>query len=78
MIFFYFLKEPLLFLLVLGIVNRNYKTRLLPGIYSYTFSFTLKSATTLLQKLATFYICNVKQKMIEWTNTHSTAVMVTT
>ena len=31
-------------------------------MYSYTFSFTLKLTTTLLQKLATFYVWIVKQK----------------
>ena len=31
-------------------------------MYGYTFSFTLKLANSLLQKLATFYIWNVKQK----------------
>ena len=31
-------------------------------MYRYTFSFTLKLATTLLQKLGTIYMWNVKQK----------------
>ena len=31
-------------------------------MYRYTFSFTLKLTTTLLQKLATFHMWNVKQK----------------
>ena len=31
-------------------------------MYRYTFSFILKLTTTLLQKLATFQMCNVKQK----------------
>ena len=31
-------------------------------MYTYTFSFTLKLTTTLLQKLAIFYMWNVKQK----------------
>ena len=31
-------------------------------MYRYTFSFTLKLITALLQKLATFYIWNIKQK----------------
>ena len=31
-------------------------------MYRYNFSFTLKLATTLLQKLATFHMWNVKQK----------------
>ena len=39
------------------------------------FSFTLKLITTLLQKLATFYIWNYKQK--DLIKTQSTVVMVT-
>ena len=38
-------------------------------MYKYTFSFTLKLTTTLLQKLATFYMWKVKQKddgMAKW------------
>ena len=31
-------------------------------MYRYIFSFTLKLTTALLQKLAIFHICNVKQK----------------
>ena len=31
-------------------------------MYRYTFSFTLKLTTTLLQKLATFHMWNTKQK----------------
>ena len=31
-------------------------------MYRYNFSFTLKLTTTLLQKLATFHMWNVKQK----------------
>ena len=31
-------------------------------MYKYTFSFTLKLITALLQKLTTFYIWNIKQK----------------
>ena len=31
-------------------------------MYRHTFSFTLKLTTTLLQKLATFHMWNVKQK----------------
>ena len=31
-------------------------------MYRYTFSFTVKLITALLQKLATFYIWNIKQK----------------
>ena len=43
------------------------------------FSFTLKLTATLLQKLAPFYMSNVKQNngMMEWNNTPSTvAIMV--
>ena len=43
------------------------------------FSLTLKLTATLLQKLATFYMSNVKQNngMMEWNNTPSTvAIMV--
>ena len=32
------------------------------NVERYTFSFTLKLTNTLLQKLATFYMSNVKQK----------------
>ena len=32
-------------------------------MYKYTFSFTLKIRTRILQKLATFYMWNVKQKV---------------
>ena len=59
-------KESILFVMVLGIVSRNYKTRgllLLPWMIRYTFSFTLKLATTLLQKLE--YKGECKGKMIE-------------
>ena len=31
-------------------------------MYRYTFNFTLKLITALLQKFATFYIWNIKQK----------------
>ena len=58
-------KYPTLFLFVFGLVSRNYKTKkllLLPCMYRYIFSFTLRLITTLLQKLAIFHICNVKQK----------------
>ena len=51
--------------IVLGIVSKNYKTRkllLIPCMYRYTFSFTLKLATKLLQKLAKFYMHIVKQR----------------
>ena len=34
---------------------------LLPFMYRYTFSFTLKLLTTLLEKLPIFHIWNVKQ-----------------
>ena len=50
---------------MLGIVSRNYKTKkllLLPCMYRYIFSFTLRLITTLLQKLGIFHICNVKRK----------------
>ena len=59
------LNSQLFFLLVLGIVSRNYKTKkilLLPCMYRYIFSFTLKLITTLLQKLTIFHIWNVIQK----------------
>ena len=59
------LKESALFLLALGNVSRNYKTRkilLLLCMYRYTFSFTLKLKAALLQKLPTFYMKNIKQK----------------
>ena len=52
------LKEPAFFLFVLGFIGWNYKTRklsLLPCMYRYTFSFTLKLTATLLWKLATFW-----------------------
>ena len=55
----------MVFLFVLGIVSRNYKTRkilLILCIYRYTFGFRLKLTTTLLQKLATFYLWNVKRE----------------
>ena len=53
-----------LFLFVLGTVSRSYEAKkiLLPCIYRYAFSFTLKLRTTLLQKLAAFYTWNVTQK----------------
>ena len=54
-----------LFLLALGIVSRNSKTKKilsLPCMYRYIFCLTLKLITTLLQKLAIFHIWNVKQK----------------
>ena len=38
-------------------------------MYRYTFRFTLKLTTTILQNLATFYMWNVKQKddgMAKW------------
>lgn len=59
------LKEPVHFLLVLGIVSRNNKTRKLllhSCMYRFNFSFTLKLTTLLLQKLATFCMWIVKQK----------------
>ena len=31
-------------------------------MYRYTFTFILKSTTSLLQKQAIFYLCNVQQK----------------
>ena len=55
----------MLFLLVVGIVSWNCKSRisfLLPDMYRYTFSFILNLTTALFQKLATFYKWNVKQK----------------
>ena len=39
-------------------------------MYGYTFNFTLKLITTLLQKLAAFYMGNIQQKddgMAIWT-----------
>ena len=45
-------------------------------VYRYIFSFTLKLITTLLQKLAIFHVWNVKQKMMEWSKTHFTVVMM--
>ena len=60
-----YLKEAALFLLVIGIVTKNCRTRkllLLPCMYRYTFNFKLKLANTPLQKLATFYMFNEKQK----------------
>ena len=48
----------MIFLLVLGIVSRKFKTRkllLLPCIYTYNISFTMQLTTTLLRKLATFF-----------------------
>ena len=58
------LKEGALFLFVLGIISRICKTKniLFLGMYRYTFSFALKLITALLQKLAIFYIWNIKQK----------------
>ena len=48
----------MIFLLVLGIVSRKFKTRkllLLPCIYTYNISFTMQLTTTLLRKLARFF-----------------------
>ena len=61
---FCWLKEAALFLFVLGVISRIYKTKkiLFLGMYKYTFSFTLKLITALLQKITTFYIWNIKQK----------------
>ena len=39
-------------------------------MYRHTFSFTLKLTIELLQKLTTFYVCNVKQK--DYRMDHST------
>ena len=58
-------KQPALFLLALGILSRNYKTKkilTLPCTHRCIFSLTLKLITTLLQKLAMFYIWNIKRK----------------
>ena len=73
--------ESALAFLVLLILSRNYKTRrllLLPRMYSYICSFTLKLTATLLQKLATFYMSDVRQnnEMMEGTRTLSTVVMM--
>ena len=54
--------NKILFLLVVGIVSRNYKTKKIlssPWMYRYIFSSTLK-LTTLLQKLAVFHIWNIE------------------
>ena len=61
---FFELKEAAVFVFVLGILRRIYKTKeiLLLGMYIYNFSFTMKLITALLQKFATFYIWNIKQK----------------
>ena len=60
------LKSQCFFFLYLVLqVNRSYKTRktlLIPCMYRYTFTFILKSTTSLLQKQAIFYLCNVQQK----------------
>ena len=45
-------------------------------MYRYAFSFALKLTTTLLQKLATLHMRNVKKMTIEWIETHFTVVMV--
>ena len=60
-----YFKEPVFFLLVLSIVPRNYKIRkvsLFPCKYKCNFRFPLKLTNTALQKLATFYMFNEKQK----------------
>ena len=57
--------ERCLFFYLVLCVSRIYKTRklsLLPCIYRYTFRFTLSLTTSLLQKLATSYSWNLKQK----------------
>ena len=61
---FFELKEAAVFVFVLGILRRIYKTKeiLLLAMYIYNFSFTMKLITALLQKFATFYIWNIKQK----------------
>ena len=66
------------FLFELAFVNRNYKTRKflwLSCVYRYTFSFTLKLTTTLLQKLATLYIWSVKEKEL-WNESKHTPLLL--
>ena len=73
-----YLKVSALFLLVLGVVSENYITRkCLFILWLYKYTFTFKLTTTLLQKLAAFYMWIVKEKLTEWTKTHFTVVMVT-
>ena len=74
-------KESAFFLRVLDIVNRKQKTRKLlhfPWMYKYTIIFILKLTKT-PQMLAKHYLWKVKskKKMMAWTKTDSTVVMVT-
>ena len=58
-------KDPATFLLILGIVSRNYKTSKLlfvSSMYRCNFSFRMNLTATLLQNLASFYMWNVKYK----------------